>query len=168
MKNTVHINVTVIAVLLILAIMCMSGCAASVSGDNKYTITTPYEYPVKPGSSEWNALSIAERREACDVPEEILKNMTTGALVQTVIAYPLLPDILAYDSFEMGLEHMSSHFGGINELKGRQDACECLQEYLDDHADYASDNNKNRILYSIAKSLLRHFTGQSTGMEKET
>lgn len=163
MKNTVHINVTVIAVLLILGIMCMSGCAASASGDNKYTITTPYEYPVTRRSSEWNVLSIEERREACDVSEEILKNMTTGALVETVIAYPLLPDILAYDSLEMGLEHMSSHFGGINELKGRQDACECLQEYLDDHA---SDNNTNRIRYSIAESLLRHLTGQSTGMEK--
>lgn len=46
--------------------------------------------------------------------------MTTGDLVETVITYPFMADILCYDSYEVGLKHV----------------CECLQEYLYDQDEY--------------------------------
>ena len=61
-----------------------------------YTITEAYQYPIVPGTAEWASFKTRmEKVAACQIPESILKNMTTEALVETVMNYPLLVDIFA-------------------------------------------------------------------------
>jgi hypothetical protein len=82
-----------------------------------------YEYPVKPGTDEWKALgSHEEMLRACQIPEELLHRMSTAALVETVLDYPLSVDWWAYDSTEIGIKHVSEQFNGLSELLGRNDA----------------------------------------------
>ena len=51
----------------------------------------PYEYPIQPGTDEWKKFTtVAQMVEVCQIPEKKLKNMTTEALVETVLNYPLL------------------------------------------------------------------------------
>lgn len=96
----------------------------------KYTIDTAYQYPVTWDSEEWkNFNNVIEKREACYVSPELLRNMTTLALVETVVKYPLLVDIFAFDTIEMGIDWVSDYFVGIDELFSREDAIECLLEY---------------------------------------
>lgn len=50
-----------------------------------------YEYPIKPGTAEWDALeTFSQRLEACRIPQDILTNMSTNALVDAVISFPFL------------------------------------------------------------------------------
>ena len=101
--------------------------AESTSGQN----TTAYDYPIKPGTSEWSQFDDhAEMVDACQIPEDVLKTMSTDALIETVLNYPLLDDIYAYDTFQEGFDAVSEHFNGLLELLNRGDAgSELLAKY---------------------------------------
>jgi len=82
-----------------------------------------YDYPIKPGTDGWKAFTTHdEMLEACQIPEDILKNMSTKALVETVLEYPLYGDMRAYDSMQQGFEAVASQFNGLPELLNRKDA----------------------------------------------
>jgi hypothetical protein len=82
-----------------------------------------YDYPIKPGTDGWKAFTTHdEMLEACQIPEDILKNMSTKALVETVLDYPLLGDMWAYNSIQQGFEAVASQFNGLPELLNRKDA----------------------------------------------
>lgn len=87
-----------------------------------------YEYPVKPGSERWKALrNHEEMLEACQIPDDILKNISTAGLVETVLSYPMYGDMLLLSSnlekgLEIGFAVMSDRFNGFSELYKRKDA----------------------------------------------
>jgi hypothetical protein len=82
-----------------------------------------YDYPIKPGTEGWKAFQTHDDMlKACQIPEDILKNMSTKGLVETVLEYPLLGDILAYNSIQQGFEAVASRFNGLSELLNRKDA----------------------------------------------
>jgi hypothetical protein len=104
----------VLAVLLLVGLLFYGG-GTSASG--------AYDYPIKPGTDEWKALgSHEEMLKACQIPEELLHRMSTAALVETVLNYPLSVDWWAYDSTEIGIKHVSGQFNGLSELLSRNDA----------------------------------------------
>lgn len=92
-----------------------------------YTIDTPYDYPVRPGTPEWlQYANVLGRRRACEVPEEILTHMTTEALLQTVLDYPFMVDMYAFNTMEMGYETVKRRFRGLQELESRPDCLKVL------------------------------------------
>ncbi len=98
--------------------------------ETKYLITQPYDYPIKPGTDTWNSFeSRVEKIQACEIPDEILKNMTTEALTETVMNYPLLIDMLAFPSKEAGYQAIYRVFNGLKELDSRADALVKLSKY---------------------------------------
>lgn len=120
--------------LLCALIMCMTLAPqialATFSENNSsenYTIDTPYIYPVVPGTDEWNALDSQDEKVAvCQIPADILSKLTTEALVETVLDYPLMCNISAYNSFLSGYEAVKAQFNGLQELSTRSDAEEVL------------------------------------------
>lgn len=60
--------------------------------------------------------------DACEIPTDILNNMSTQALLKTVLNYPLLIDLYAYDITQKGFNAVSTHFNGLVELQNRIDA----------------------------------------------
>jgi hypothetical protein len=94
-------------------------------------IAQPYDWPVKPGTSEWSALTThSGMLAALQIPETTLKKMTTKDLVETCLNYPLLFEMWAYDSFQNGLDQIIKNFNGLQELITRTDAgIELLKKY---------------------------------------
>lgn len=90
-----------------------------------------YYYPALPLMSNWPYGNHATMINACQIPEEVLKNMPTEQLVQTVMAYPLWGDVLAYDSREMAYGAIKRSFNGLRELYLREDASEHLEKCPD-------------------------------------
>ncbi len=83
---------------------------------------TGYRYPLVPGTDEWDMLPDHQTMcDACQIPENVLKSLTTEQLVETILYYPLLCDMYAYDTFTDGVNEMTSHFNGILELLDRTD-----------------------------------------------
>lgn len=82
-----------------------------------------YMFPVNPNSEEWNELGTAEEmREATQIPESLLKEMSTQELIIMIENYPLLCDLYAYNSLQEGYEQVKKQFNGIKELLSRPDS----------------------------------------------
>lgn len=93
-------------------------------------ITEAYEYPIVPGMDEWKQLDTHVKKvNACQIPEDILDKLTTEALVETVMNYPLLIDMLAYNTQYTGYQAVYNEFNGLRELQTREDAAEYLENY---------------------------------------
>ena len=90
-----------------------------------------YEFPITPEKTpeEWGKLrSIKKMLKVCQVPEEILETMSTEGLIETCLAYPLMGNMMAYNSIYDGfLKHIET-FNGLRELLSREDAGPLLAE----------------------------------------
>ena len=102
--------------------------AKSDNQEEEYTINAPYEYPIKPGTEEWKLITNRiERAEKCQIPEDILSRMTTEALAKTVLEYPFMVDMYAWNTTSVGYQVIKSEFNGLQELEMRPDGLETLQ-----------------------------------------
>ncbi len=116
--------------LTMLAVLC-AGCA-SEKDEKAKQIDTPYVYPIQPGTEEWAKLdSLDAKIAACKVEPELMNSMTTEALLETVLDYPLLPNIYAFGSAELGIGSVSGYFEGLQMLRDRENAAECIQKAID-------------------------------------
>jgi hypothetical protein len=90
-------------------------------------ISDAYKFPLRPGMPEWKELkSHAEMLEACQIPDQLLANMSTEGLVRTCLTYPMAYDFLAFHSVARGINSVISRFNGLQELLRRPDAAVAL------------------------------------------
>lgn len=116
---------------IIVVMLCILIFVVGCKKGSTYTITEPYQYPVVPGMAEWKDLkSLQEKSEACQIPDDILSHMTTDALVETVMYYPLYINAFAYDIPKIGLSHIKEYYNGLQELYTRDDAIEKMEKFI--------------------------------------
>jgi hypothetical protein len=88
-----------------------------------------YHFPVQPGTEEWRQLtSRTKMLAAVQVPQDMLDNMSTAGLVETVLNYPLYGDLFAYHFSQTGIEAVQRDFNGLSTLLTRPDAGGLLLE----------------------------------------
>ncbi|MDX6610940.1 MAG: hypothetical protein QOD75_126 [Blastocatellia bacterium] len=81
-----------------------------------------FRFPVTPGTKEWRELqSHGEMLKATQIPRNELVRLGTSALLETVLDYPLLMDMLAYNSPQAGFNALLENFNGLSELHSRRD-----------------------------------------------
>ena len=89
----------------------------------------PWDYPVKPGSSQWKSLNSNEEKvNVCQIPENILPQLSTKDLLAICLAYPLINDIYAFNNIETGTNKLFKDFNGLRELAKRPDV---LNKFMD-------------------------------------
>ncbi|MBQ4650105.1 MAG: hypothetical protein IJB73_05330 [Firmicutes bacterium] len=129
-----------------------------------YTVVRPYDYPVVPGTEEWRSLQDHEKMTAvCQIPEDILNEMSTLELADTVANYPLLVDITAYPDREMGYGLVREHFNGLQELESREDAAEVLQAYresFDRNKLYVNNSEASRIVVEECLQVIAEYLSE--------
>lgn len=113
------------------------------------SLKTSYNFPVKPGSDEWKkkVLSVPPW-DLCQIPSEVLTNLTTPALVTTCLTYPMRGDIAFFDNPTNGLTSVAEKFNGLKELYTREDA---VQPLLDAYLDFKPKNVE--VPYEVAQEL---------------
>lgn len=85
--------------------------------------TTPYKFPVQPGTAEWKKLqSRTEMATVTTIPADILKDLTTEALAKTCLQFPLFKDLYFFDNIQQGFDGLKKSFNGFTELLQRKDA----------------------------------------------
>ncbi|MDR2969455.1 MAG: hypothetical protein LBV32_07620 [Tannerellaceae bacterium] len=111
---------------LLLSIFCLI-----VSVLSAQTEKAAWDYPVKPGMEEWKKFQTGqEMLDACQIPAKILSKLTTEALVEICINYPMAFDYLAYNNEREAISFMIEHFNGLKELSRRTDgASDLLKAY---------------------------------------
>ncbi|MDY2969812.1 MAG: hypothetical protein SOR83_07570 [Butyricicoccus pullicaecorum] len=131
--------------------------------DDVQKVETPHVYTVLPGSEEWNEMAVSERLDSCYVSLQEAKGMTTEALVETVVNYPYLVNMYAFDTLAEGIESVSSFFPGLAELLQRQDAVEALQKFTVNKQHEAKSNagSTDDALKELHVATLESFLTQS-------
>ncbi len=101
------------------------------SYESSYTIDVPYDFPVRPGDPEWFDFDNNDDMvAACQIPEEVLYDMTTDALLLTFLDYPLGSDIFMHSSLREGIFKVSEYFNGLQELLSREDLPDAIEKVL--------------------------------------
>lgn len=110
---------SVTACVVLVAVSALSfGTAASIAGE----VGGAYVYPVRPGDSQWKDLkSFAEMLDVCQVPERLLKPMSTLQLAEVCMDYPML-NIYTYYPEASAVDIVARGFNGLRELLSRDDA----------------------------------------------
>lgn len=129
----------------------------------------PYVYPVVPGTEEWNALDGHDQMiKACQIPEDILSRLSTKALLETVLGYPLLGDIGSYVPARRGYDVVLGSFNGLQELVSREDLAKVMAEFslegsnfdVNVHADYQKSFAEKMLGYIEEYSLICYIDEQ--------
>jgi hypothetical protein len=90
-----------------------------------------YDYPVYPGMEEWASFKTGkEMQNACQIPVEVLRNMSTQAVIQAIWEYPLLTDVIHRYEYQLDFESVFESNNAYMELMQRQDAGIMLLERL--------------------------------------
>ncbi len=126
----------------ILAIVLMFSCTRTEGVIEKecdcISIPVPddtYIYPIRPGDKAWSLLVNGyERVEACQLPDSLLKIISTQGLIETCVNHPLLGDLISSDlphGLQDAMERMMQMFNCLEELSIRPDAgSKLLSRYL--------------------------------------
>lgn len=142
---------------LLLCLGCLFSCSLAVelqpiAPEETAFINEPYVFEMVPGTAEWASLdSSKEMVAACYIPQEYIESATTEALLETVLDYPLLIDIFAYDTSNLGIEMASTYLLGLPELLSRSDALEVIGSYMEAYPGDSSD-----IKYQYCKALVHY------------
>ena len=98
---------------------------ATYSHDAFYDVSDAeaYVYPVLPGTEEWLALpDHSARLQACQIPEDVFAGMSTKDLAASVLDYPFLGDLYAFNTARGWFQCLTDNFNGLQELRKRPDA----------------------------------------------
>lgn len=88
-----------------------------------------WNYPCKPGTECWNALtSVAERQNACQITGIDLKTLSTEELLLITMEHPFFRSYVAHDSPLEGLRFALEGFNGFEEFRKRPDAMKAACE----------------------------------------
>ena len=116
----------VLVLVLLIPAVCLAQDTEAESPEETYATENSldvYVFPIPYGSSEWKALhGYRARIEACRIPEEVLKSMSTDGLVQTCLNYPLR-GYWMFSSMNIfaGIRGVIYSFNGLTELMDRPD-----------------------------------------------
>lgn len=102
-----------------------------------------YDYTIKPGMPEWAELNTsAEMDSVLQIPEDVLNNISTEGLVESVLNYPRFLDLYFIDNYQRAFDILTGNFNGFQELMDRKDAgIELLQRYERMHPGCKENNN---------------------------
>ncbi len=115
-----------------------------------------YEYPITPQKTPeiWKEFTDHQQMlDACEIPEEILKSMTTQQLLLTCLDYPLAGDAMFYDSEISGFNCVKLRHNGMTELFERPDFSTELAALYNDYSVKISEvDNRSYSLFSDYES----------------
>ena len=81
---------------------------------------TARHYPVTL-TPNWTEMKRTDRVDACQLSNDAIENMSTEELLQTVLAYPFMIDLYAFDTYRAGFEHVYREFPALATLTKRAD-----------------------------------------------
>lgn len=97
-----------------------------------------WDYPIKPKTEEWKKLKGNKAKvDACQIPEDVLRDISTDDLMSLCLRYPPLYNVYAFNNRNTGLKFLFEHFNGIREFAKRERAVDKLREqYISDISDF--------------------------------
>ena len=116
-----------------------------------------YKYPVTPEDPEWKTFTNhVQMINACQVPEDILTQMSTLDVIDSTVHNPLIADIFAYAPTSEGIGFVRKDLNVLNEMLEREDLKENLDVYAADLAKYIPDFEERGIECLVFEDLYNY------------
>ena len=122
--------------ILILTSILLTACAEevimtdSVARDASKKVAFSYDSVTVP--SVWSTFgTFNEMMNACQIPDDVLKELPTDTLVALCVYHPLANTYLYHDNPMNGLRLFLDGFNGFEELKQRADCAEKIMDYYE-------------------------------------
>ena len=150
--------ISLLSILIISALMLSSVSAESKTLETSNSISTITDsneainfYKTVMNDSSWRENeNRAERGKMLQLPEYMLKKLTTDELIEAVLNYPFFTDIYAFDNIEDGIDILFEDFNGIKELFKRDDAAkEILKVYQKEPVIQNKKSNINNDIFRL-------------------
>ena len=93
-----------------------------------WTLTHIYSFPIKYGDTEWDLsrYTVAEIKKKLQLPDNLIRNMTTPDLIETCLDYPYSSDFLAFDEIQLGVGCVRQDFNGLDEVLKRKNLAKTM------------------------------------------
>jgi len=92
------------------------------------TIFAQQTFPSR-DSEEWNELTVAQRWQAVNIPEDQLNKMSTNDLIEHCINFDFMWDIFNHPNYGVGLKIVIENYNGLRELLNRNNAGELILNF---------------------------------------
>ncbi len=112
-------------------------------------------FAVKPGTEAWRKFqNHGEMVASAQLPDATIKGMSTQELLDACLSYPLLGDMMAYNSPRQGFQAVVGQFNGFKELLARADVgTVALDKYRSVDAMAVSADPENAALPNFVTTL---------------
>lgn len=105
-------------------------------------------------------MSFAEKIAEVQIPSKLVDAMTTEQLLDAVEKYPMIYNIVIYDSMELALNEVSEQFSALDALMKRKDiVVVCYSQYLSESlkkvSKYKKESDEVYKIFLDAGILLR-------------
>lgn len=116
----------------------------------------------------WKSMTRGERIQACQIPEETLADMPTDELLEAVLQYPFLIDMMLCDSYRTGFVHVYNECSALRELGNRKDFSDAVIETYQAAARSVSSERDTENLFLQIILAQPEMTNQCTEEELNT
>ena len=131
------ISISIVVVLLLGFMVVKMFTADNISKEVDSDVPFDYMTNLKTMSFDnYNDLSIQDKKLVYSIPNDIAKNLTTEALLETILNNEYLVDLFAYDDFVEAVKSFEDQFRVIEFLK-REDSTEVLDRYIEKYEEKA-------------------------------
>ena len=116
-----------------------------------------YKFTIRSGTEEWKQFeTIDERVATLQIPDDVLKKISTEGLLETCLEFPYLLEILHGSNAQHGFEGLMEIFNGYRELFRRSDLTNALMEK---YKNFKEDVKSVRLLNDVEQGMFsfRHF-----------
>lgn len=80
-------------------------------------------------SKEWNDLTVAQRWQAVNIPEDNLSKMSTNDLIEHCVNFDFMWDVFNYPNYGIGLNVVIENHNGLRELLNRKDSGRLILDF---------------------------------------
>lgn len=111
-----------------------------------------FEFAAITEDTKWKQMSVHERIQALQIPEDLIHDIPTSELLETCLGFPYLIDVLFSDDLQQGFKELTVEFNGFRELLLRKDLTEVVlskNKNLTNEITKTNDNLYDKGLFSI-------------------
>ena len=133
---------------------------------------TVFDFPIKPNTKEWENLKTEQDRlKSLQIPEEILKSISTDNLIRTCINYPAFGYFTAFNNTLEGITQTINNFNGLQELFRRKDASSRLLFFytqMDSVTLDIADKQLNKEYWTIRRCFFEYLLAYDNNINQMT
>ena len=116
----------------LLSAALMFGCVGFSASAEQSNLSPDEQYIALMEVIDWGEFdNHVDKVNASQIPDYLLNQMTTEQLVNAVLHYPYLIDMLAYNTYEGGFQAVLEDFNGLQELVKREGAAKLLSKHME-------------------------------------